>query len=209
MAIYVGYVAVFFTVQRLSGIPYDQFGRNGHTLFIGAGLSPIIGAVLMAITTTLLGWWRPALFDRHRSVRWPIIAPIIMFVALAVNLSAVDWGSYDGAFFAASLVLLLVGFTEEITTRALVLTALRSRLGEGWVWFLTSALFGLLHGANAFLGQDLAPTIQQMVFAIGHGTPGAMAGFGAVLEFPTFALALIAVPFVIRHADERLPRPPR
>lgn len=171
LAIYVGYVVTVYVVQLLTNIPYPKLGDSGGNLFIGAGLSLIIGSVLLAITTTLLGWWRPALFDRHRSrARWPIIAPILMAAALLVNLSAADWGSYDGAFFAASMVLILVGFTEEITTRGLLLVGLRSRLSEVWVWFLTSALFALMHLINALSGQALVATLQQVGVAFLGGT---------------------------------------
>ena len=170
LAIYVGYVAVFYTLQRLSGISYVDLGESGSNLFFGAGVSLIVGAVLLALTTTLLGWWRPALFDRHHSVRWPIVAPAFLAIAMVFNLLGTDWGSYDAGFFGASLVLLLVGFTEEITTRGLLLTGLRSRLGEVWVWLITTALFSLLHLVNAFAGQALGPTLQQMVFAFVAGT---------------------------------------
>ena len=170
LAIYLGYVALVFTVQRLSGVRYDELDESGENLFFGAGVSLIVAAVLLAITTTLLGWWRPALFDRHRSVRWPIIAPILLVVALLLNLLSTDWVAYDGAFFAASLVLLLVGFTEEITTRGLLLTGLRSRMNEGWVWFITTALFALMHLMNAVSGQDLGPTLQQVGFTFLAGT---------------------------------------
>jgi len=170
LVVYVGYVAVFYTLQRLSGVPYPELGDSGSNLFFGAGVSLIVGAVLLAVTTTLLGWWRPALFERQRSVRWPIIAPILLAVAMVFNLAGTDWDSYDAGFFTASLVLLLVGFTEEITTRGLLLTALRSRLSEVWVWLITSALFSLLHLVNAFSGQALEPTLQQMVFAFVAGT---------------------------------------
>ncbi|WP_285025421.1 CPBP family intramembrane glutamic endopeptidase [Plantibacter sp. ME-Dv--P-122b] len=169
LAIYLGYIAVVFTVQLASGVRYDELGESGSNLFFGAGLSLIIAAVLLAITTTLLGWWRPAVFDRHRSVRWPIIAPILMVVALVFNLISTDWAAFDGAFLAAALVIILVGFTEEITTRGLLLTGLRSRLGEGWVWFVTSVLFAAMHLLNA-TGQALGATLQQVVFAFVAGT---------------------------------------
>ncbi len=237
LAIYAGYVAVVFLVQRLSGVSYTDLGESGGNLFLGVGLSLIIAAILLAITTTLLGWWRPALHERKRSVRWPIIAPILMAVALLINLAATDWGSYDGAFFAASIVLILVGFTEELTTRGLLLTSLRSRLSEGWVWFLTTALFALMHLINAATGQDLASTLQQVgfaflggtifymlrrttgtliwsmvlhglwdfsVFAVGHGTPGPLAGVGSIVYLAAGVLALATVVFVIRGADERI-----
>lgn len=170
LSIWIGYTAVVFLVQMIAGVPYTELGRDGATLFFGAGLSLIVGAMLLALTTSLLGWWRPALFERKPSARWPIFVPAIMAVALVVNLASTDWGSYDGAFFAASLVLLLVGFTEEMTARGLLLVSLRSRLGEGWVWFLTSALFGLMHLVNAASGQDLLLTLQQVGMAFLGGT---------------------------------------
>lgn len=163
IVIWLVYVLLVFAVQRLSGVPYTDFGRNGHDLFFGAGLSLVIATVLLAVTTSLLGWWRPALFEERRSRhRWPVFVPIVMAVLVVVNLAATDWRSFDGPFLAASIVLLLVGFTEEITTRGLLLTALRSRLGEPLVWFLSSALFAAMHLVNFFAGQDLGPTLQQV-----------------------------------------------
>jgi membrane protease YdiL (CAAX protease family) len=170
LVIYVGYVVTVFAIQSLTGVPYDQLGDSGRNLFVGAGVSLIAATILLAITTTLLGWWHPALYDRNRSVRWPIIAPILLAVALLFNLVSTDWGSYDGAFFAASLVLILVGFTEEITTRGLLLTALRSRFSEVWVWLLTTTLFALMHLVNAVTGQAIGPTIQQVGFTFIAGT---------------------------------------
>jgi membrane protease YdiL (CAAX protease family) len=170
IAIYIGYVAVVFTVQRLSGVPYTDLDVSGANLFFGAGLSLIISAILLAITTTLLGWWRPTLFDRQRSVRWPIIAPILLTIALIVNLISTDWSAFDVPFFAAAIVLILVGFTEELTTRGLLLASLRSRLGEGWVWFITTAAFALMHLVNALEGQGLAATLQQVAFTFMAGT---------------------------------------
>jgi len=170
LAIYVGYVTVVFLVQQLSGVPYTELGDSGSNLFLGAGLSLIIASVLLAVTTTMLGWWRPALLDRHRSVRWPIIAPILMAIAVIINLVATDWSAYDGAFFAASIVLILVGFTEELTTRGLLLTGLRGQLNEVWVWLITSALFALMHLVNTLSGQAIGPTLQQVGLAFLAGT---------------------------------------
>ncbi|MFE6736022.1 CPBP family intramembrane glutamic endopeptidase [Microbacterium sp. NPDC057650] len=170
LVIWAGYALLVFLVQLITSVPYSALGDSGSNLFFGAGLSLIVGAVALVITATLLGWWRPALFDRHRSVRWPIFVPILMVVALIINLMNTDWGSYDGGFFAASLVLLLVGFTEEMATRGLLIVGLRSRLGEGWVWFLSSALFALMHLMNALTGQDLLTTLQQVGMAFIAGT---------------------------------------
>lgn len=170
LVIWAGYTLVVNLVQVVSGVPYTDLGRDGRTLFLGAGLSLIVGAILLAITATLLGWWRPAVFDRKHSARWPVFVPAVMVVALLINLASTDWGSYDVGFLAASVVLLLVGFTEEMANRGLLLTGLRGRLGEGWVWFITSALFGLMHLTNALNGQGLGLTLIQVGSAFLAGT---------------------------------------
>lgn len=113
VVIVVGYVALVSLTQQLSGVPYPDLGDSGSTLFRGVGISLVLGTIALAIVTTLLGWWRPAMRDRHRATsRWPLIAPALMTVLLVLNLVGTDWAAYDVGFFAASLVLLLVGFTE-------------------------------------------------------------------------------------------------
>lgn len=170
-AIWIAYMAIVFTIQLASGVSYDAWGESGRNLFLGAGVSLIVATILLAITTSVLGWWRPALFDQAPSRhRWPIIAPVLVTLLAVLNLTLTDWGSFDGAFFAASLVILLVGFTEELTARGLLLVGLRSRLSEVWVWFLTSATFGLMHMLNFFSGQELVLTLQQVVSAFLIGT---------------------------------------
>lgn len=170
-AIWVGYAALVLAIQSLSGISYTAWGDSASNLFFGAGISLIIASIALAITTTALGWWKPAMHDRQRSRhRWPILVPVLFAVLALVNLLLTDWDSYDLPFLGASLVLLLVGFTEELTARGLLLTALRSRLHEGWVWFLTSLCFGLFHLVNILLGQDAFVTIEQVIFAFLVGT---------------------------------------
>ncbi|UXN28707.2 lysostaphin resistance A-like protein [Curtobacterium flaccumfaciens] len=171
VAVVVGYVALVSITQHLSGVPYPDLGDNGSTLFRGVGISLILGAIALTVVTTLLGWWRPAIREQHRSTsRWPVIAPALMTVLMLLNLIGTDWGAYDLGFFVASLVLLLVGFTEEIATRGLLITALRSRLGEGWVWFLSSLAFGLMHYVNVLSGQDFGRTSFQVLSAFLFGT---------------------------------------
>jgi len=170
-AIWLGYMVVVFSIQLVGGVRYDELGDSGSNLFFGAGISLIVATVLLAITTSLLGWWRPALFEEARSRhRWPVFVPILIAVLAVLNLAVTDWAAYDGVFFAASLVVLLVGFTEEMTARGLLLVALRSRLSEVWVWFVTSAAFGLMHLLNFFSGQDLLLTLNQVGGAFLIGT---------------------------------------
>ena len=202
IVIWAGYVVVVFVLGLLSGVGYEHIGDSTRTVFQGAVLFLAVGSVLLAVTTSLLGWWRPALFETERSHhKWPIIAPAIMALSIILTLSVgVDWSKIDGGYLAGLLLLgVLVGFAEELTTRGLLLTGLRASLREGWVWFITSALFGLMHAVNIVLGAPVPGTLQQVGFAFLGGTAfyivrrvtgsliWAMALHGA-WDFSTFAL---------------------
>lgn len=171
LVIWVGYIVVVFAIQKSTGIPYDTWGDSAGNLFFGAGLSLIVATILLAITTSLLGWWGPAIHEAQRSRHtWPIFVPILVAVAAVLNLAGTDWSAYSGAFLGASLVLLLVGFTEEIVHRGLLLTALRSRFAEVWVWLLSSALFAVMHFVNVLLGAPFVGTVSQVGTAFLMGT---------------------------------------
>lgn len=172
LAIYLGYLAVIAIVTILGGVPFPEIGKSAETTLKGAVLPLGVAAVLLIVTTTALGWWRPALFDRQRSqYRWPIIAPAVMAVAAVLNLIGTDWSKFDATFLGSLIALgVLVGFCEELMARGLLLTALRSSLREGWVWFLTSALFGLMHMLNVVLGAPVQGTISQVALAFASGT---------------------------------------
>lgn len=170
LAVFAAYALIVLVVQLSSGVPYTEWGDNGGNLFRGAGLSLLVGALFLATVTSALGWWHPALFERQRSVRWPIFVPVLMVAALTLNLTSTDWASYDFGFFAASIVLVIVGFTEEIATRGVLLVALRSRISEVWVWLVSTGLFAAMHLINVLLGQGVGPTISQVGFEFLGGT---------------------------------------
>jgi membrane protease YdiL (CAAX protease family) len=171
LAIWLGYLVLVAAVQAASGIRYDTWNDSAKNLFLGGGVSLIVATVALVVTTSLLGWWGPAIHEEHRSRhRWPLVAPALAAVAVLMNLGATDWGAYSGAFFGASVVLLLVGFTEELVNRGLLLTALRSRCTEVWVWLVTSALFAISHLVNVALGASVTATVPQVLTAFLGGT---------------------------------------
>ena len=172
LAIFLGYCAVIVIVTKLGGVPFPEIGKSAETTWKGAVLPLGVAAILLAITTTALGWWRPALFDRQRAHhRWPIIAPAIMAVAAVLNLFNTDWSKFDASFLASLLALgVLVGFCEELMARGLLLTSLRSSMREVWVWFVSSFLFGVMHMLNVLLGGPFQGTINQAGLAFASGT---------------------------------------
>lgn len=173
IAVWAAYVVVVFVLGKVSGVPYTDMGDSTQTLVRGPLMFLAGGAVFAILATTVLGWWGPALREERRSRRtWPVVPPALMALSILLTLSiGTDWGELDAAYIAGVVALgVLVGFNEEIVTRGLLLTGLRARVREPLAWFLSSALFGLMHAVNAANGQPLSSTLSQIAFAFLGGT---------------------------------------
>lgn len=174
LLIIIVYAAIILPIQKLSGVPYSDFGSTADNLYRTGILSMAPGALALIIITTWLGWWRPALFENAQqrwNYKWTLIAPLFMVIGIVVNLFTTDWSYYDPKFLLILIVFgVLVGFCEELLLRGILITSLRSQVSEGWVCILSSVIFGLVHGSNLLLGQDIPSTISQVIFAT-------MAGF--------------------------------
>lgn len=166
------YAAVVVGIQKTSGIAYDEWGDTAANLWRTAVLSLAAGAVLLIVAATWLGWWRQSLRDDHRvRIAWTLIAPAIYVVIVINNLVVTDWGTLGTDFLLAAIALgVLVGFSEELLCRGLLLVGLRGRLREVAVWALTCLMFGVIHGLNILLGQPVGSTMQQVVVAGGQGS---------------------------------------
>ncbi|MHA7984240.1 CPBP family intramembrane glutamic endopeptidase [Rathayibacter sp. CAU 1779] len=173
LLVWLAYVVVVLVVGTVAGVPYTAIGDSASNLWRGADLFLVCGAVVLIVIASALGWWRPALFEKSTSKhRWPIVAPALMaFAALLTLAFGIDWGGIDLAYIVPLLLLgVMVGFNEEFTTRGLLLVGLRANLREPWVWFITSALFGLMHAGNLAFGAPLPGTLQQIGLAFLGGT---------------------------------------
>lgn len=164
LGVWLLYMAVIVVIQKTSGIAYTDFGDSAGNLWRGAVLSLIVGSVVLAVVTSWLGWWRPALRERATTkAKWTIIAPLLVVVALVGNLAGIRWSEVTMDFLLAALALgVFVGFTEELSTRGLLLVGLRGSMAEVWAALISSICFGLMHGLNIFLGQSVASTIPQV-----------------------------------------------
>ena len=172
VGVFVGYLAVNLALTLIGGVDYDEIGdstaniRDAIIIPIGAG------AAFLAAMTTWLGWWRPALFEAERAgSRWMLAVPAVALLAALIGIATFDWDSPRTDVLPLLAVgVLLVGFSEELLTRGLLIVGLRPALKEPTVWFVTSLLFGLMHGLNIISGQAVGTTLQQIVFAFVLGT---------------------------------------
>jgi len=191
VAIFVGYAVLFTLAFLASGVDYDDVADSTSNVLRAIVIPVWVGAAVLLGLTAFLGWWRPVFRDDERSPRWTLLIPAFMALGILAGLATADWGARDTSFIVWLLVgTIAVGIAEETLTRGLVLTAMRGGMGEIGAWFWSSLLFGLLHGANIVLGQDVGPTLQQIVFAF---------VFGSVLYAARRSTGTLLVPIVL-HA---------
>jgi membrane protease YdiL (CAAX protease family) len=173
IAAILGYMVVVFTVWAAVGLEYDEVGDTLENVQKGVVLAVALGAVYLVIVTTALGWWKPAILEpRKVGSRWMWAIPVLLFVGAIANLATTEWGEIDGAASYAlwlAVGTLLIGFSEELLTRGLAIVGGRGSMHEKWVWVFSGIIFGLLHVPNAFFGQSVRSTAQQVVFASAVG----------------------------------------
>jgi hypothetical protein len=166
------YAAIVVGVQKLSGIPYTDFGDSTSAMVRSVIPSLALGAAAVALLGWWTGWWGAALRDRHRTrVGWTLTAPVIYLVITLGTFAATDWGNISGGFLLVALALgILVGFAEEFVCRGLLIVGLRGTFHEVAVWALTCILFGFMHGVNVLLGAPVSDTAVQVAMAAVQGS---------------------------------------
>jgi membrane protease YdiL (CAAX protease family) len=168
-----GYLVVVFAVWMVTGLDYDEIGDTVENVRDGIVLSVGAGVVYLVVTTTVLGWWKPAIREPRRvGSGWMWIVPVLLLLGALINLATTKWGEIDrvGPYVGLlALGTLFVGFSEELLTRGLAIVGGRGSMHERWVWVFSSAIFGLIHVPNALFGQSGAETVNQVFFAFAVG----------------------------------------
>lgn len=167
----VAYMAVFCTVWAITGVDYTRVGESVTTIASWYVAPLAAGAVVLVIAASILGWWRPALFEVERAnPSWLWVSVLVMVGIAVVFVLNRDFSALTPLRFAlVAIGSLLVGFNEELATRGLLIVGLRGRFTEPMVWLWSSVIFGLIHLPNWFFGAGPA-TLIQVVLAFMSGS---------------------------------------
>ena len=173
IVVFLAYAAWVMAAWIWRGVDYRQIASE--TSLVQAVIQPLgIAAVLLAVFNSWAGWWRATLFETHR-VRRPLLLAVLLLAMLgfiAATLGSTDFTAITLRHLAlVAVATLLVGFCEEMVSRGILLVSLRGSLrSEAWVWFVSSAMFGLLHATNAFFGVGALALLQVVLaFCVGSG----------------------------------------
>lgn len=167
----IAYLVVFYGIWAVNGVDYPRVGDSADTILRWYVMPLAGGAVVLVIAATLLGWWRPALFEVERATpRWLIASPLLMLAIAVFILLGKDLSSTTGSMVLLLVIgSLLVGFCEELALRGLLIVGLRGTFTEGRVWFLSTLAFGLIHLPNWAFGAGPGAVLQ-VVLAFLSGT---------------------------------------
>lgn len=123
----------------------------------------IIGALLVAFAWWS-GWWRDVWRERpdQRVPRWWLAFPVLYAVTVAGSATTADWSAAPTYLLVLLIGTLLVGFTEELALRGILLTGARGSMPELAALLLTCAVFGALHALNLLHGAPVGPTLFQI-----------------------------------------------
>jgi membrane protease YdiL (CAAX protease family) len=172
LVIAVVYMLIVGITWAVVGLDYDAVGDTTSTVVKGIVIPVVLGAIFLAVATSYLGWWRPAIRETMGAPTWLWAVPVLMAIPglgalLGGGPSADRSLGYVGALAVGTL---FVGFSEELLCRGTGLVGLRGGFKEPVAWALSCLLFGLIHALNAFFGQSIGSTIQQIGFAFLAGS---------------------------------------
>jgi membrane protease YdiL (CAAX protease family) len=167
---FIVHTAVWISLVRfLPGddfVEYPDLGALGLPWMRQFVIPLLVVLALQIILITRRGWWKPVLSEDSRTTKmWMAIPPVIVAVIglsqfIGDGLSDVPSHYWIGM----TLTMLLVGTTEEISFRGILLVGGRQTFGrELYAFLFSSALFGLFHLPNVFLGQEFGPSVAQVV----------------------------------------------
>jgi uncharacterized protein len=146
----VALVAAFLLLPAIvDSLTHAHFDNSYPDLARATSLLPgyCIELALVLAAVTVLRWWDVVLHERLRARPW---VWVVVAVPLVMSLAFTDWGALVTAGWALSIVVLLacamIGFSEEILFRGVILTAMRDRYGREWLAvLLTTGLFAAAH----------------------------------------------------------------
>jgi membrane protease YdiL (CAAX protease family) len=148
----------------------DPTGTAGLAVFYV--LPELIGALILAVFTVSVGWWRELFARQPITGRgWMWIAIIVVLLFNILRFATIDYGKVGFDVVLTWLLAgLLIGFSEEVLTRGLVVNLMRKAgYREIIVAVVSAALFAALHAGNLLSGQSLLATAIQLLYTFAFG----------------------------------------
>ena len=120
-------------------------------------------AAFVVLVISVLRWWRVVGFVRPRETRLLQPPLFVVLAYLAITIAERQFFQAGTAFVVVNT--LLVGVSEELMFRGVLLFGARVRFGTNRAVFMTAAIFGAVHTLNALVTGNLPAAVIQAVIA--------------------------------------------
>ena len=168
LVVLVIYMAIVMGVQIGSGIEYTEITKNSNNLLKGVLMPVALSSIFLTLFALWSGWYKDVFKDKFKiqGHNWINLLVVFAIIGTIINFVSGDIGSLGTTFIIyAAIATALVGYSEELMTRGLLLRGARgSGFTEIKVFLITSLAFGLMHSLNILNGQDIKTTVMQVVF---------------------------------------------
>ena len=136
-----------------------------------------IVAIVLALLITYLGWWRKIGFQSINPGGLKFLLPPIMLVIIMTAFIAASNPEAPGIlgftslqqFVVLLLMILLLGFNEELIFRGITFFGLRTVYSPIIATIMAALIFGIFHYVNLFNGQEFPETSYQVLHAAAAG----------------------------------------
>ena len=136
----------------------------------------VIFSVLVTLVT-LLKWWEEVGFKslNEGGFKFLLLPLIFLFILFAIALSEDKGNTLFLGFtslkqlFSFLLILLMLGFTEELLFRGILYHGLETKFGVLSTVLFSALIFGLFHYVNMLIGAEFYATTYQVIHATAAG----------------------------------------
>ncbi len=162
----VGYLVVLVSARLVTGVAYDDLFDSAGNAWRGAVLPlAVAGALVVAFTLWTrwdMVWHDPGRLPMRQALR---VVALVFAAGGLLRLAGVDWPGVPGGLLVAAVVAAaLLGLTEELVFRGLVLRCLRTHgRTEGVAALVACLLYGVFHVGNLLEGADPATVLFQVI----------------------------------------------
>lgn len=160
------YAAILLVLEKRSGVPYTAIADSEANLRRGVLIPVAVALAALLIYAVATGRLADAFtYAPTVTTAWLWVVPALIVAGIVLRLATTDWRALGGRrVLVIAVSALLVGVSEELLVRGLFLDTLQDAgWAAVWVAVVTSIVFGLLHGMNLLLGQDVVTTLAQVV----------------------------------------------
>ncbi len=167
------WVSLIFNISGKDRVSFAALGARG-TPWIRQFVIPLLVVLAFQLVMIRTARWKRSVWHEpaRTTRRWLIVFPTLMLLLAAGSRLVSAMPEVDGNYLVGmTATVALVGITEELTFRGILLVGGRRTFPHEWqVVVFTGALFGLFHLPNVMLGAAIGATLVQVVQTAVVGT---------------------------------------